>query len=132
MVIGVQSRKVDLTIYRTGRINISAHVSKLLGLSVGDVLDMAIDKQEGEYYLFRRICADEAVGRHAGRCYPSSSRTPNNNCLRIYSREISDEIFNVVSPPNSEKVIRLLCGCPTEMTELGILAIPIITRQVKR
>lgn len=127
VVVGSNSRRVDITLSRNGRISLSSHVSKVLDLSVNAVVDVAIDTEEGEYYLFRRLSANDTVGRHEGMCYATSKKSPNN--LRMYSKAITDTIFSAVNPPKGTNILRLWCGSPIALDGIASVALPIITRK---
>lgn len=70
------TRKADITFHKGGRINISAHVSKLLSLAHGDVVDMMCGG--GEVYLFVKHRAP-VVGRHEGMVFRSNKK--GNHCV---------------------------------------------------
>ncbi len=129
VVVGANSRKIDITLSRNGRISLSSNVAKMLSLSANAVVDVAIDTEGGEYYLFRRLSADEAVGRHEGMCYSTNRKSPNIRSLRIYSKAITDTIFSAVDPPKGTNILRLWCGDPIALDGIASVALPIITRK---
>lgn len=66
------TRKPDIKFYRDGRIFITARVSRILGLSPGDAINIAL--LDGEYLLF---ALSETIGRHHARCHPTKKGSHN-------------------------------------------------------
>lgn len=64
-----QTRRPDITFARSGRIQISARVARLLSLSIGDAINIATDN--GEYLLYVQNRASQMIGSHIATCYPS-------------------------------------------------------------
>lgn len=112
------SRRPDVTFYKSGRIDITSRVAKLLNLSQGDVID--IDVINGEYLLYIRYRSNEAVGRHEARCIASKS---NSNNFRAYSKKLTKAILTVCEAEKAQ----LASGAAMEFERLGI-AVPLITR----
>lgn len=112
------TRKPDIVFHKSGRINISARVVKLLNIMQGDIVD--IMDWSGEYYLYVRRRAPH-VGRHEGMAYRSNKRS---NHFIVSSRKLCAHILSLCG--ESERV-RLCCGdlCMLLTKEK---ALPIITR----
>jgi len=115
------TRKPDITFYRGGRIDICSRLARQLNLEEGDVIDIASEK--GEYLLFVRHKAENAIGRHEARVMAANKGTNN---LRTYSRRLSDAMFKVSRGSEERIALRLAAGLPTEIAEIGI-AVPLIT-----
>jgi hypothetical protein len=104
-LITAASRRPDITIYRSGRIDISAHVADKLDIHQEDVIDIAAD-DDGEIYLYVSHRAP-LYGRFRGRCV----RT--NRCgrhMRAHSEPICDELFRQMHLPASVLVARIASG----------------------
>lgn len=69
-----KTRRHDITFYRNGRILITARVVRMLGLSPGDSINIAIT--DGEYLLY---ALHNPFGRHEAQCYPTK-RGSHNFC----------------------------------------------------
>ena len=84
----------DVTIHADGRIDLSAHVSELLHLSDGDVLNIAVtDDPVKEYYLYVVHRGREVMGRHACRCHPVKG---HGRYMRIFSKRLADSLLREV------------------------------------
>lgn len=118
-IIG-NSRRPDLTFYRSGRIDITSHVARAIGLQDGDVID--IGRQGKEFYLYVRIKKEKAIGKHLGQCHSSK---PNSHNFRTYSKAIC---HSLLGDTYGERLC-LSVGHPEDIEGIGI-AIPIITRQI--
>ena len=115
------SRRVDITFHRDGRIDINAHVAKMLGLQDGDVIDIATDGIE--CYLYIRHQSARAVGRHRGRCYATHRGKRKQNNLRAYNVALTRAMLR----GRNADAVSLSVGEVVETAELG-RALPIITR----
>jgi hypothetical protein len=115
------SRRVDITFHRDGRIDINAHVARMLGLQEGDVIDIATDGVE--YYMYVRYQAARTVGRHRGRCYVTHRGKRRQNNLRAYNVALTRAMLR----GRNADAVSLPVGEAVETAELG-LALPIITR----
>ena len=80
------TRRHDITFCADGRIEISARVSKALGINPGDVIDIAVDDRGFEVYLY--VKHKNPPGRHKAQCYVTNSRTKRCHSLRAHSVEI--------------------------------------------
>ncbi|MDE5688672.1 MAG: AbrB/MazE/SpoVT family DNA-binding domain-containing protein [Paramuribaculum sp.] len=67
-------RRRDITFYRDGRINLTARISKTLGLKPGDSID--IITEGGEYYL-HAIHHGLAVGHGVAQCRQARPDSPS-------------------------------------------------------
>ena len=114
------TRKADITFHATGRICISARVSKLLSLAYGDVVD--IMEGTGETYLYVKHRAP-VVGKHEGMVFRSNKN--GSHCIAS-SIKLSRYILQRCSV--SDKV-RLCCGSPVTLAHYGT-ALPIIVKYI--
>lgn len=112
------TRKADITFHASGRICISARVSKLLGLTHGDVID--IMESSVEIYLYVKHRAP-VVGRHEGMVFRSNKN--GNHCVASSSRICA---FVLRQCGNIDKA-RLCCGAPITLSHYGT-ALPIIIK----
>ena len=88
------TRRGDVTIHADGRIDLSAHVSELLHLSDGDVLNFAVaDAPVKEYYLYVVRRGSEVMGRHACRCH---SVKGHGHYMRMFSKRLADYLLREV------------------------------------
>lgn len=87
-LLGDQTRKADVTFYKSGRIDITSGVSKLLNLKRGDVIDVAGDGREWYLYVRHRNCC----GRHEAQCYPSNRGGHN---FRAYSKRLCTQVLKM-------------------------------------
>ena len=64
------TRRSDVQFRADGQINLSAHVTQSLSLCPGDVIDIAVDENDGveEYYLYAAHRRSDVRGRHIGAC----------------------------------------------------------------
>lgn len=110
----------DITFHPDGHIDLTAHVTKVLSLRSGDVINIArIEGRFCEHYLYvaRRAC--ETTGRHACTCHPAKN---NGRYLRVYSKRLTGYVLSRITCTTA---IRLRVGAATEVSGLGI-ALPII------
>lgn len=99
------TRRPDITIYRNGRIDISAHVVALLKINQGDVVNVVRD-DEGEIYL----CVSFRVplyGRFSGRCVFTNRK---GHHMRTYSKSICNELFQLMHAPESMRIAHIAIG----------------------
>lgn len=113
-----KTRKADISFHRSGRINISARVSKSLGLTHGDVVDIMED--QGEIYLYVKHRA-LVVGRHEGRVFRS------NKSGHHYVASSITLCRYIMSRCGGGDKVRLCCGTPVELQHYGT-AFPIIIK----
>ena len=114
------TRKNDITIYSSGRIDISAHVSNLLDLKRGDVIDLL--DSGSEYYIYIRHHAP-TVGRHEATCFPTKE---GGKHFRTYSLRLCNALMKVFSCDNNK--IGLVVGEPVSLLQAPV-ALPIINRK---
>lgn len=79
-----------MTFNANGRIDITARVARIIGISTGDVIDVAVEG--GEYYLYVVRKAEHCVGRHEGRCYPTKHGSHN---FRAYSKRLCQAVMRL-------------------------------------
>ena len=116
------TRKADITFNRSGRINISSRVSKLLGLTSGDVIDIVIDEEETYLYVKHRA---PVVGKHEGMVFCSNK---NGHHFIASSITLCRYILSKSSGGDKNKVC-LSCGSPITLSQFGTV-IPIITQNI--
>lgn len=114
------TRKADITFHASGRICISARVSKLLGLAHGDVID--IMETDYEHYLYVKHRAP-IIGRHEGMVFRSNRN--GSHCIAS-SIKLSRYILQRCDTGNK---VRLCCGDPIELRNFGT-ALPIIIKYI--
>ena len=120
------TRRPDVAFHANGRIDITAHVAKVLHISAGDVIDIAADG--GEYYLYVRHRAHDVVGHHEAQCRRTNIRGKVCNNLRAFSKRLC----NIVLQINGESdVARLPVGQLTTITGFGE-ALPVIIRHTMK
>jgi hypothetical protein len=107
------TRRPDISFYRSGRIDITARVAKSLGLQDGDVIDVACEG--GEYYLYIRYKGKELTGSHRGQCHATNSGNVCNN-FRAYSKQLCRIVLRLNGNVN---VARLPVGQTVHREELG-------------
>ena len=76
------TRKADITFHRNGRIDISAIVTKSLGLNAGDVLDICMSDY-GEYYLVIAHKAINTNGNHRAKVFVTKVESIIEICAPI-------------------------------------------------
>ena len=115
------TRKPDVAFFKNGRIDITSRVARALGISDGDVIDVA--KAGREVYLYVKIKGRDAVGKHTAQCY---STKPNKRCsnYRAFSVRLCKAILDM---SGGEHTARLAAGDITQIEGVGS-AIPLITR----
>jgi len=111
------TRRPDVTFYKSGRIDITSRVAKILNLGDGDVLD--IEKCCGEWLLFVKLRNVDVVGTHEARCYASKKNSRN---FRAYSKRLCDAVL--AEQQKTEKA-RLAMGVAIEFKHYG-MAVPLI------
>jgi hypothetical protein len=115
------TRRPDIKFHHSGRIDISAAITRQLSLSRGDVIDIIIHK--GEYYLIVRAKANQILGRHEAQCFVTNLKAKHCDSLRAYSKRLCEAILQVTG--SSEAY--LPAGAAETIEPYGT-AIPLITR----
>ena len=109
-----------MTFYYSGKINITAHVTRALGLQAGDAVNIArVDKGWTEYYLYIERHANDIMGRHDGTCTVTNGRCRN---MRVFSCRLSRYILSLC---HADDKVALCIGKAEMVPEIG-LAVPII------
>ena len=73
------TRRGDITFHPSGRIDLTAHVSKSLGLHPGDVVNIAEEcDSPSEHYLYVVRRSEETTGRHSCTCRKMKSASSAN------------------------------------------------------
>lgn len=110
------TRRPDISFHANGKIDIASRIANILSIREGDIIDIL--SSQGELYLYVRLRASVAVGRHEARCYPSNN---SGRHFRTYSRRLCDAILcRCGHPPTAS----LPAGKPCEIS--GRPAVPII------
>lgn len=109
------TRRADITFHRGGQIDITARVSKALGLQVGDVIDIVTGN--GECYLRVKHRAVSVVGRHEAQVYPTSRAVRHCNNMRCHSKRLCAAVLEMCG---ADDVARLHTG---DVTNIGLLLI---------
>ena len=120
-VLGQTTRRPDVTFYRSGRIDITAYVARTLDLHEGDVIDILVDHDDGEYMLFVRQRAADTPGRFEAQCCHTNKR---GNNFRCHSKRLCNVILKA---SNCESVARLPIGTALDLPIYGH-AVMLITR----
>lgn len=112
------SRKYDISVYPSGKIEISAHVAHRLSLFPGDVIDFV--KDQDEIFLRVKLRAGSCVGRHEGRVW---STAHGKGTFRAWSKALAKVLLAAagVSGP-----LRCPCGSPLQHNDSTF--IPVIYR----
>lgn len=117
VIVGA-TRKMDVSVYPTGKIELSAHVVRQLGCSEGDTVGLLKDGVERYLCVLRK----SGVGRGCTRVCRVNS---GSRFMRIWSKELAEALYMELNiTPNSK--VSLYCGEPVD-TEHG-KAIPLITK----
>lgn len=116
------TRRPDITFHQSGKIDITARVSNVIGIEDGDVIDLAEDR--GEYYLYVRVKASDAIGKHEGRCRSTKRCKNGSRNFRAYSKRLCDF---VLSRSGSQGKVRVPTGKGGDIPILG-RAINVIIR----
>ena len=116
------TRRHDITFNVDGRIEISAHVTRLLDIRPGDVINIAVDDSRREVYLY--VKHRQLAGRHKAQCYRTGKgRTCNS--LRANSVELCRQVLDMRG--FSATQARLPVGEPEEAPCIGKV-LPLIIR----
>jgi len=115
------TRRADITFCPRGNIDITARVTRLLGLQVGDVIDIYIDGNE--FYLYVKHRAGTIAGRHEATLYPTSRSVKHCNNMRCHSKRLCQAMQQACNNPGT---LRLPVGEPVDLR--GTTVLPIITR----
>lgn len=116
-------RKHDLTVYRTGRIDISAHLASLLSLSPGDSINVA--KDGNEFYIYVAHRASSSNRQFRSRVFRSSSGGASFRLqFKLLARRLMSECgFN-------GSVMRIPAGSPLAKP-FSPVAVPLITYKIQ-
>ncbi|MBD5210977.1 MAG: hypothetical protein HDS77_06905 [Bacteroidales bacterium] len=114
------SRRPDITVNISGRIDITSRIVKLLNMQAGDVVDVC---QHGvEYFLYVRRTSQEIVGRHEGLCFPTSRG--GRGSYRTWSVRLAKALRDVCG--KEDYIVRFPCGEAQVIDEK--IYVPIIVR----
>ena len=118
------TRRPDISFYKSGRIDITARVAKLLDLHAGDVIDIALD--DDEYLLYIKHKRGNIVGRHEAQCQTTNPACPQGNNLRAYSKRLASVVLHAC---HADSMARLPVGDTYHCDELGTTVATIIMRR---
>ncbi|MGN1228655.1 MAG: hypothetical protein ACI4T5_03260 [Prevotella sp.] len=117
-------RKHDITVYRSGRIDISARLAKLLSLQQGDSVNIA--KDGDEFYIYVAHRNSTSHGRQYSACvYPSSF---GGGSFRLQFKQLAQRFMQLCAYDGM--VMRLPAGSPRP-TVLSSVSVPLITHKIK-
>lgn len=121
-ILGDKIRKPDITFYDNGRIDISAHVSNILSIRNGDVIDIL--DYGMEIYLYVRMHAP-TVGKYGATCFETKKNSRN---FRTYSTCLCKAVMDICKVSDLKK-IKLAVGEPQEIEGYGTV-LPIIYKNI--
>lgn len=121
-ILGNKIRKPDITFFRNGRIDISAHVANVLSMKRGDIIDMFGHGME--LYIFIRLHAP-TIGNYKATCYETKKNSRN---FRTYSIQLCNSIMKICDAGDLPK-IKLSVGEPVEIDGYGT-ALPLIYKNI--
>ena len=114
------SRRPDISFYASGRIDITSHVARLLGIASGDVIDVGMEK--GEYFFYVRAKGAGTMGRHEAQCWQTKKGSKN---YRAYSKRLCKAVMQL---SGARTVARLPIGCTALIHGGGTKAVILIAR----
>ena len=114
------TRKPDVSFYRSGRIDITSNVAKILHLQSGDVIDVA--KNEKDFFLYIKHKAKDIIGKHEAQCFGTNKGKECHN-FRCYSARLC---YAILTECHANECARLPIGEAGEFN--GQPIVPIITR----
>ncbi len=115
------TRRGDVTFHADGRIDLTAHVSRLLQLRGGDVVNIAsVDGSPAEHYLYVVRRGSDTLGRHACTCQPAKG---SGRYLRLHSKPLASHMLAVC---HATERATLCVGEAVTVEGLGP-ALPLIT-----
>lgn len=98
------TRRPDITFHRNGRIDITARVSRHLGLKDGDVIDLLDDGND--WHMYVRSRSEDVRGRHEGQCRATNPAKRCCHNFRTYSKKICDLVLGM----SGGDVARIIAG----------------------
>ena len=116
------TRKVDVTFHESGRIDLSARVCRCLSIASGDIIDVWMDMDSRELYLYVAKRRDERHNTMAS--YRNEVKECKRGCkyLRVQSKQITGFVNRLTHSRKSG----LFVGNPTTVQHLGRLGVPLI------
>lgn len=115
-ILGETSRRPDISFYASGRIDITAHVARILELREGDVIDIVIDNN-GEYLLFVRQRAGDFPGRFEAQVHATSKSSKRCRNFRCHSVRLCKAMLQA---SGCSFVARLPVGVASPVPQLGM------------
>ena len=116
------TRRPDVTLYSSGRIDITSRVAKVIDLHEGDVIDIAED--EGEYWIYIRQHADSVVGFHEATVKSSKAGSRNFRC---YSARLCQYMLSVHGISGKGVTLRVPTGRTIQHSKYGTM-MALVTR----
>ena len=110
------TRKPEITFFKSGRIDISASVAKHLRLCGGDVIDVMCDNDE--LYLYVKV--RQPNGKHKASVYQTNRHGHN---FRTYSKILANAVLNECK---TQGVAKLAVATPIIHEQYGTM-LPLIT-----
>ncbi len=116
------TRRPDVTLYATGRIDITSRVAKTIGIKDGDVIDIA--ESNGEYWIYIRQHAESVVGAHEATVRSSKKGSRN---LRCYSKRLCQYMLAVHGICGKGASLRVPAGRTIQHQQYGTM-MALVTR----
>ena len=113
-----KTRLPDISFYKSGRIDITSRLAKVLGLKGGDLIDVSVEGRE--IYLHKRS-EEVKYGNHAAQCRSTHKHVRTCNNLRVYHKQLANIILSYAGVTDAAK---LPVGEPVTIN--GCYAVPII------
>lgn len=114
------TRKADIIFHSSGRIDITSHVARTIGLQHGDVVDIMLCA--GEWYLYVKYHGP-LLGRHEGMAFRTNSK---GNHFRVWSKALCNALLHECKVTDR---VKLCVGAPVEIDYHGT-ALPIIVKYI--
>lgn len=111
-------RKTAIVVWRSGRILVSARLSRVLHLTEGDSINILTD---GEEHYVVRVARQHGERKAVLR---KTNRKSRGGSLFLYSKTLARHLLRV---SDSTDKVRLAAGEPTKIDSFTV-AVPLITR----
>lgn len=113
-----RTRRPDITFHKSGKIDITARVARILNLKQGDSINMAKD-ENGELFLFAQ---QNQIGRHHAKVY----KTCKSLNFRANSKLLYWSFIYTYDVEITAEKVSFFCGEPLTINNKTYL--PIITK----
>ena len=114
-----RTRRKDITFYKSGRIDITARVARILNLKQGDSINISKD-ENGEFLLFAQ---HNQFGRHCAKVYKTCCKGLN---FRANSKKLYWSLVSICEVKTTAEKVSFFCGEQTNINNITYL--PIITK----